>query len=168
MLSQLQGRESLVMAQTSTNHPALIYWRQWNNTENRRLMMEGKQQKEKGARVKVWKVDREVTGGHATEAPCAWIHNGRTRCKPQSLVSPPSAPAGWHRVCCNLWFCLRKAVMKRTEAIPGPQQERLDDLGEGPQPGTLGMCAPVTALFAGGAHVRAPTNCSCLRAQVHV
>lgn len=51
--------------------------------------------------------------------------------------------------------------MKTGEVKPGPQKENLDD------PGTLEMHAPGIALLAEGAHIRAPTNCSCLRVQAH-
>ena len=117
-------------------------------------------------------MDGEVTGGHPTECPLMQGPMlGSTSegidANPQSPISPSPAPAGQQGVCCDVLSCFRRAITKR-EVKPGPQQDNLDDLGEGPQPGTLEMCTPGIALLAEGAHVRVPTNCSCLRAQAHV
>lgn len=119
-------------------------------------------------------MDGEVTGGgHPTECPpmqgsvLGSISEG-TDANHLSLISPPPAPAGQQGLCCDVWSWFRRAIIKREEVKPGPQQKNLDDLGEGPQPGTLEMCAPGIALLAEGAHVRASTNCSCLRALTHI
>lgn len=119
-------------------------------------------------------MDGDITeGGHPAECPpmqgsMLGSTSEGTDANPQSLISPPPAPAGLQGVCCDVWSWFRRAITKRGEVKSGPQQEDLDDLGEGPKPGTPEMCAPGVALLTEGAHVRAPTNCSCLRTHAHV
>lgn len=109
-----------------------------------------------------------MDGGHPTEyppmqGPMLGSTSERTDANPQLLMSPPPAPAGRQGVCCDVWSWFKSATTNRGKVKPGPQQKNLDDLG-----GTLEMCAPGIPLLAEGAHIRALTNCSCLRAQAHI
>lgn len=71
----------------------------------------------------------------------AWIHELRNRCKfpapdfPLSISSRTARDA----LCCVV--LVQEDHCKEERSEPGLQQENLNDLGEGPQPGTLEMRA---------------------------
>lgn len=98
----------------------------------------------------------------------AWIHELRNRCK---FPVPDFQPSSSSRTARGVLWCVvlvQEDHWKERRSEPGLQQENLDGLGEGPQPGTLEMCASGIDLLAEGAPVRALTNHSSLRAWAHI